>query len=666
MMSRAAYVRVIRSVAYWLGAIALIVSLSSPPGLSQEVSPTLQTTAPIVIDGQVVLYVGGIAKFPSAERAEFANHVLADVLRSTPPERPIRIYSLDAENSITLRTRNRHLLTITDADVMTGIEKSDQAQLWQQQIERALQRAQYQRTATYQRRASFLSLAILAGAIALHAAAQVFKRYLRRREHRGSGTDEFSTASKKRGSLQLSLLGAQICIWMLALYTIADRFPWTRSRRYRILQFLRLRFTEPILILANERYSLADIFQWVGLAIALWLGVRTLTLLIKSRFLDAAGVNRGIQDAIAIVIQFVLTSLGILIILQSNGVDVSSLTILASVLGVGIGFGLQNIANNFISGIIILLERPIQIGDFINLGDLFGTVERIGVRSTEIRTLDQVTIIVPNSEFIETKVVNWSHGHPVSRLHVPLGVAYGSDIAKVSEAVLDAAKNHSDILSYPQPQLWFLGFGESELSFDLLVWIRDPRSQFQIRSDLYYLIEANLRRYGIEIPFPQRDLHVRSPKIEEAIATWMHHQSPPEPMLYYPGSVNLTHAQGGIPASGASTSMPQPELSQCILPIHQRGGLTGEALQSLADQMRNATGIEIKDRRHRLNVYPNCFIGSDAVKWLMHSQKATHAEALRIGQMMIDRGVMHHVVDEHNFEDAYLFYRFYADEENMG
>lgn len=661
MISRTMRVRVIRRFGLWLAAIALIAWFNMSSSLSQDLTTSEQPTAPIVIDGRAVLNVGGIAGFPAKERAEFASQVLSDLIRSTPPTASIRVDSLKRGDLITLRANTRHLLTITDADVIAGIEMSEQAQIWQQRIQQTLQIAQQHRTAAYQRMAVLLSLAILAGAIALHVVVQLLKRYLRRRDRRTSAIVSDSSRIWLR-NLQIGALALQIGIWIAALHTITERFPWTRSVRYRALQFLKLRFTEPILVLAGESYSLLDLLQWMGLAIALWLAVRSLTLLVKSRFLNAAGVNRGIQDAIAITMQFILISLGILIILQANGVDVSSLTILASVLGVGIGFGLQNIANNFISGLIILLERPIQIGDFINLGDLFGTVERIGVRSTEIRTLDQVTIIVPNSEFIETKVVNWSHGHPVSRLHVPLGVAYGSDITKVSEAVLEAAQNHSDVLGYPQPQLWFLGFGESELSFDLLVWIRDPRSQFQIKSDLYYLIEANLRRYDIEIPFPQRDLHVRSPKIEEAIATWMQHQSAPAPTLYYPGLGNIPRPRVIDSKSSPAAKVLHPELSQCILPINQRGGITADVLQSLVDQMRGPDGVDIKDRRHRLNVYPQCFIGTDAVHWLMRTQKATHTEALRIGQMLIDRGLMHHVVDEHDFEDAYLFYRFYEDE----
>jgi hypothetical protein len=338
-------------------------------------------------------------------------------------------------------------------------------------------------------------------------------------------------------------------------------------------------------------------------------------------------------------------------------VDVSSLTILASLLGVGIGFGLQNITSNFVSGIIILLERPIKVGDFINVGDLVGTVERIGARSTEIRTPDQVSIIIPNADFVNARVVNWSHGHPVSRLRVPFGVAYGSDVNRVQQVVLQAAKSHADVLGYPKPHVWFSGFGDNSLDFELLVWINDPRSQFQLKSDLYYLLEASLRRHRIEIPFPQRDLHLRSPLMDQALQLWIQQQG---------GQPKLDDATG-LPTDMQTTPHDDlPPLEEVYInhttSIKQRSRLTEVDMNALITAMRGEDGVEIGDRRYRLNLYSRCFVGSEAVEWLMKTQKATREEAIRIGQMLIDCGIIHHVVDEHPFLDDYLFYRFYVDE----
>ena len=181
--------------------------------------------------------------------------------------------------------------------------------------------------------------------------------------------------------------------------------------------------------------------------------------------------------------------------MQLWGLDISSLAVFAGVLGVGIGLGIQGIAKEFVSALVLIFERPIQVGDFVEVGELVGTVERISVRSTEISTVDQVSVILPNSNFLESEVINWSHGSPVSRLKVPLGVAYGSNLTNVRGALLDAAHEHPDVLSAPPPNVFFMEFGDSSLDFNLLVWICEPRKQFQIKSDLYFQIEQNSRAW---------------------------------------------------------------------------------------------------------------------------------------------------------------------------
>ena len=185
----------------------------------------------------------------------------------------------------------------------------------------------------------------------------------------------------------------------------------------------------------------------------------------------------------------------------------------------GSALACKNIFNNFISGWILLVERPVQVGDFIKLGTLVGVVERIGARSTEIRTPDQVAIIVPNADLVQNQVMNWSHGHPVSRFHLPLCVAYGSPIAQVHAAAIEAVQAHPEVLRYPKPRLRFLAFGDSALNFDLLAWTRDPLRQIDIKSDVHYLIEANFRRYQIEIPFPQRDINIRTTQLEDIVSS---------------------------------------------------------------------------------------------------------------------------------------------------
>ncbi len=228
-------------------------------------------------------------------------------------------------------------------------------------------------------------------------------------------------------------------------------------------------------------------------------------------FFSKPSQRTGAWHTIRACVYYALVALICLYGLTVAGVPLSALTIFAGAFGIGIGFGMQNIISNFISGIIILFERPIKPQDFIDVDEgLSGWVKRIGTRSTTIETRDRINVIVPNSKFIESTVVNWHGRDPKTRVHVPVGVAYGSDVPKVKECLLQVARNEPDVEDVPAPDVWFIDFGESSLDFELLVWIRDPSIIPQVASKLRYAIDAAFRRNGIEIPFPQRDVHVRS------------------------------------------------------------------------------------------------------------------------------------------------------------
>ncbi|GFZ97094.1 cyclic nucleotide-binding domain-containing protein [Okeania sp. KiyG1] len=224
------------------------------------------------------------------------------------------------------------------------------------------------------------------------------------------------------------------------------------------------------------------------------------------------GLDRGNQEAIASVIIYILATLGILIVLQRAGIDLRTITVLAGVLGIGLGFGLQNLASNFISGLTLLFEQPIKVGDFIEVDNLLGTVENISIRSTIVRTLDGIFVIVPNIKFVENNIINWSYKDPKSRLRMPVGVAYGSDPLLVTEALLAAARAEASVLNRPSPKVWFKGFGDSSLDFELLVWIEHPQDSDIIQSSLNFLIEHELTQQDIVIPFPQRDLWLKNPQ----------------------------------------------------------------------------------------------------------------------------------------------------------
>jgi len=194
------------------------------------------------------------------------------------------------------------------------------------------------------------------------------------------------------------------------------------------------------------------------------------------------------------------------------GVDFSGLALIAGALSVGIGFGLQNIVNNFVSGLILLFERPIKRGDWIVVGNTEGYVKKISVRSTIIQTFDWSDVIVPNSELISSQVTNWMLYNIYGRVIVPVGVAYGSDTGLVKELMLEVANSHPRVItdgSVPEPLVLFKEFGDSSLNFELRCFIRDIDYRIRTRSDLNFAIDAIFRKNGVEIPFPQRDVHVR-------------------------------------------------------------------------------------------------------------------------------------------------------------
>ncbi|GAB4361945.1 MAG: mechanosensitive ion channel [Deltaproteobacteria bacterium] len=240
-------------------------------------------------------------------------------------------------------------------------------------------------------------------------------------------------------------------------------------------------------------------------------GVRKMRETIRDRILSQTSLDIGQQYAFAQIGGYSIFVFGLLLGLQWAGLDLSSLVILGGAVGIGLGFGLQNIANNFVSGLILLFERPIRVGDRVEVGNTNGDVVRIAARSTWVRTNDNVVIIIPNSEFINSHVTNWTANDRQVRFSVPLGVSYGSDPEKVRAILEEVARLHPDVLADPPPEVIFTGFGDSSLDFTLRVWtITRVQWPLILRSELYFMIFQAFKEHGIEIPFPQRDLHLRS------------------------------------------------------------------------------------------------------------------------------------------------------------
>lgn len=278
---------------------------------------------------------------------------------------------------------------------------------------------------------------------------------------------------------------------------------------YKMFKGIWALFSTPILELSGSKISILSIFfalVFFYLSTVLSRYCQKLT----EKFLENKDLDRGVKGSISKIAGHVAQIAGILIALDMVGINLSSLVALGGVLAVGIGFGLQNIAQNFISGLIILFERPIKKGDLVEVDGVYGRVSEIGSRSTTVTTKDDVSIIVPNSKFISEQVVNDSFSGERRRFHIDVGVAYGSDTKKVESILRDVALSHEKILKNPAPAIFFKEFADSSLNFDLTVWIEDLWNYEHILSDIRFKIDHKFREESIEIPFPQRDLHLRS------------------------------------------------------------------------------------------------------------------------------------------------------------
>src|SRR5262252_7707914 len=256
--------------------------------------------------------------------------------------------------------------------------------------------------------------------------------------------------------------------------------------------------------------SLGQIFLLVALLVAVfWFSSRTKRFLFN-RLLAQSGLDRSLQYAIAQVVSNIVLVVGIFIVLENTGIHLAALTVFAGAVGVGVGFGLQNVASNFISGLVILAERPITIGDRVEVAGIVGSVHQIRARSTVIRTNDNIMMIVPNTKFIDSPVTNWTYGDRRVRFRIPVGVAYGSDVARVRDMLLAVAHEDPHTLKEPAPRVFLDQFGENSIDFKLVVWSSEMSARpSRYRSDLNFAIEKKFREAGIEFPFPQRDLHIR-------------------------------------------------------------------------------------------------------------------------------------------------------------
>jgi small-conductance mechanosensitive channel len=255
--------------------------------------------------------------------------------------------------------------------------------------------------------------------------------------------------------------------------------------------------------------SLVNIALAVGVFVALLTAVRIFQRFLADRVLVQTRLELGVRDALATGVSYVGYVLATLITFAVLGLDVSNVALIFGALSVGIGFGLQHVVSNFVSGLILLIQRPIKTGDWIVVGDQQGYVRRISVISTEIQTFDAAAVIIPNSTMLSSQVVNWHLHNKLGRVIVRVGVAYDADPEQVRKVLLACAEQNSDLLKRPAPQVIFQAFGESSLDFELRFFLREIDELLRVSSDLRFAIKKAFAEAGIEIPYPQRDLHIR-------------------------------------------------------------------------------------------------------------------------------------------------------------
>jgi len=287
---------------------------------------------------------------------------------------------------------------------------------------------------------------------------------------------------------------------------------WLFEELEQLWRFTNRTFNLKLFELEDKAISLASLTKFILFAFIAYLISRLLREFIRRTVLIRFGFDRGTLEAVASVIGYLLTGLGFLIVLEVSGIKLSSLTVIAGVLGIGVGFGFQQLAANFISGITLLFEQPIKVGDLIQIDDLLGIVENISIRSTSIKLLNGTFVIIPNSDFIQNKIINLSYGKSKCPIEVIIELAYGNDTTLVTEAMLAAARQQNQVLSEPPPKVLFQKFA-STLKFKLAAWINNPLALNSIISDLNFAIESEFEVRGIKIVSPyQQEVRIKNPQ----------------------------------------------------------------------------------------------------------------------------------------------------------
>jgi small-conductance mechanosensitive channel len=296
----------------------------------------------------------------------------------------------------------------------------------------------------------------------------------------------------------------KMAIWGMAFFSLLPVFGFYSSANQAFQMLFLSQVTIGNLSLSPMLVLLAFLVLYLSSFIS-WI----LRGVLESEVFPRMQVERGAGQSITKLMHYFLILFGFLIGLSVIGIDLKSFAVMGGALGIGIGFGLQNIVNNFLSGLILLFERPVRVGDRIDAGGQLGIVKKIGLRSTVVETLDQAELIIPNSQLVSEKVTNWTHSGTVARLKIPVGVAYGSDMDLVFDTLIAAALTSPHVLTKPKPLALLLGFGESSLNVELHVWLFDVNETRRAQSEISREILRRFGEAGIEIPFPQQEVRMQ-------------------------------------------------------------------------------------------------------------------------------------------------------------
>jgi potassium-dependent mechanosensitive channel len=485
--------------------------------------------APVVIDGRSIFSVSKVGANTAGERANSIQKELLEAIQSDnytgvkieEQERLPVLYlefkqqsqnELDEFGQSIPSEERRYLFTVTKEDVIEQELHSETARDLKREIEVAIAQGKRERSSAYIQRQGIISAVLLIVTLLGTRLLDKLQTYPLRQAIQkiipGLPSNTSAQPSNLTTLFRLKLGFAQFALWIVTIFIIFRLFPWTRHLLYLFYSIVGISFNKSVFNFGGDDFSIIELIIFVALLIASIIGSNYVADLLRTKVLQVTRMTRGSQEIISIITKYGLIALAVVVLLQAYGLNLSSLALIGSALGVGIGFGLQDIARNFASGIVLLFERSVQVGDFIQVGNHLGVVEEIRTRSIVLKTLDRISIIVPNSRLLSEEVINWNHRRNVSRLHLPIGVAYGSDVKKVKSALLQAAEEHLEVLRNPPPQVFFTEFGDSSLNFELLVWTSDPSRQAPLTSDLCFRIEEIFREQQISIPFPQRDINI--------------------------------------------------------------------------------------------------------------------------------------------------------------